>query len=350
MKNVILLLFFCLHTLSAFAQVIGGRHVFQFMTLSPSARVSGMGGLQIAVKDDDVALAALNPAALSQRMNGRLSFQHNFYLADIQHGYAAYAHHLPKLGFTLHGGIQYVDYGEIKRTDEFGTLLGGNVPASETALTLGGARQLNEYISLGLNFRMGFSALDAVRSTALAADAGLMYADTARRFTLGLVLRNAGVQMSPYNDLREDLPFDVQVGVSKRLRHLPFRFAIIAHHLHEWDIRYNDPNLKDDDVLLFGEEEPKNNKVNEFVDNFFRHLVFNGEFLLGKNEGLRLRIGYNHLRKRELTVRNYRSMAGFSGGVGIKINRFRLDVGIAPYHLAGGIFHVGIGTNLRDFF
>jgi hypothetical protein len=51
-----------------------------------------------------------------------------------------------------------------------------------------------------------------------------------------------------------------------------------------------------------------------------------------------------------LSVRNYRSLAGFSGGVGIKINRFRVDFGYASYHLAGGVAHLGIGTNLKDFF
>jgi hypothetical protein len=344
-------LLFCLFTTGAInAQVTGGRHVFQFMTLSPSARISGLGGMQIAVKDDDVAFAAVNPAALNETMNGRIIFQHNFFLSDIQHGYAAYAHHLRKLGFTVHGGVQYVNYGEIKRTDQFGTLLGGDVTASETALTLGGAKVLTDKVSLGLNVRMGFSALDANRASALAADAGLMFADTARRITIGLVLRNAGVQMQTYYDKREELPFDLQLGISKRLTHLPFRFSVIAHHLHDWDIRYDDPNLQDDDVLLFGEEEPKENKGNAIVDNFFRHLIFNGEFLLGRNEGFRIRFGYNHLRKKELSVRNYRSMAGFTAGVGIKINRFRLDVGVAPYHLAGGIFHVGLGTNLREFF
>ncbi|HNM25316.1 MAG TPA: hypothetical protein PKL15_07795, partial [Saprospiraceae bacterium] len=78
--------------------------------------------------------------------------------------------------------------------------------------------------------------------------------------------------------------------------------------------------------------------------------IFSGEFLLGRNESFRLRLGYNHLRKKELSVRNYRSLAGFSGGVGFKINRFRLDVGYGAYHLAGGVLHVGVGTNLKDFF
>jgi len=137
-------------------QITGGRQVFQFMTLSPSSRVTALGGAQIAVRDDDVAFAALNPAALNPTMSGRLTFQHNFFLTDIQHGYAAYAHDLPKWGFTVHGGLQYVNYGDIQQADEFGNLTGGKINASETALTLGGARPLTDRISLGLNVRMGF--------------------------------------------------------------------------------------------------------------------------------------------------------------------------------------------------
>ena len=332
------------------AQITGGQQTFQFMTLSPSARATALGGTQITVRDDDPAFAALNPAALNPRMDGRLTFQHNFFLTDIQHGYAAYAQHLPNWGFTAHGGIQYVNYGEIKQADEFGNLTGGNVKASETALTLGAARPLSDRLSLGLNLRMGFSALAEYRASALAADAGLMYVDTASRFSMGLVLRNAGAQLATYNGQREDLPFDLQLGFSKRLKHLPLRLSVIAHHLHDWDIRYNDPAAKNEDVLLFGGEQPSENKGNAVVDNFFRHLIFSGEFLLGRNEAFRIRLAYNHLRKRELSVRNYRSLAGFSGGVGFKVSRFRLDMGYSAYHLAGGVLHVGIGTNLKDFF
>ena len=331
------------------AQAIGGKNVFSFLSLPQSARVTGLGGGQIAVRDDDPVFAILNPAALNPAMSGRMAFNHNFFLGDIQHGYVSYAQHLPKWGFTMHGGIQYMNFGEIKRADEFGDVQ-GTVKAGETAWTLGAARPLSDKFSLGLNVRMAFSRLDLYRSSALLADAGLMYADTARRLTVGLVLRNAGTQLSTYADQKESLPFDIQLGVSKRLKHLPFRFSVLAHHLHQWDIRYNDPNLQGDEVLLLGGEQPQESKANAAIDNFFRHLIFNGEFLLGKNEGFRLRLGYNHLLKRELTVSNYRSLAGFSGGVGIKISRFRIDFGYGAYHLAGGVAHLGIGTNLREFF
>lgn len=334
---------------AAHGQITGGQHVFQFLTLPVSSRVTAMGGAQVAVKDDDPVFAAGNPAALNPKMDGHVAFNHNFFLSDIQHGYVAYAHDLDKLGFTVQGALQYIKYGDIDRADEFGNIQ-GKVKASETAFTLGGARALTSRISLGLNLRLAVSTLDVYQASALLADAGLMYADTARRLTIGLVLRNAGAQMATYNDTRESLPLDVQIGITKRLKHLPFRFGVVAHHLHDWDIRYKDPNATNDDVLLFGDEKPTENKASAAIDNLFRHLIFNGEFLLGRNEGFRLRLGYNHLRKRELTVRNYRSLAGFSGGVGIKINRFRVDFGYASYHLGGSVVHLGVGTNLKDFF
>lgn len=249
----------------------------------------------------------------------------------------------------MHGGIQYMGYGEIKRADEFGDVQ-GTVKAGETAFTLGAARPLSDKISLGINTRLAFSSLDTYKSSALLADAGLIYADSASRFVAGLVLRNAGTQISTYSDIKETLPFDIQLGVSKRLKHLPFRISVIAHHLQQWDIRYDDPNVQGEEVLLFGDQQQEESKATAVIDNFFRHLIFNGEFLLGKNEGFRLRLGYNHLLKRELSVNNYRSLAGFSGGIGIKISRIRIDFGYGTYHLAGSVAHIGIGTNLREFF
>jgi hypothetical protein len=346
--GLFLLLFVGALSPNATAQITGGQNVFSFLNLPTSARITGLGGMQIAVKDDDLAFAASNPAALNPSMDGRLTLQHNFFLSDIQQGYVAYANDLPKIGFTLHGSLQYIGYGDIVRADEYGNKI-GSVNASEMAFTLGAARPLTDRISLGLNAKVGFSTLDTYKSSALVADAAVMYADTAQRFTAALVVRNAGTQLSTYDGTREDLPFDVQLGVSKRLKHLPFRFSIIAHHLHQWKITYDDPNFQDDDVLVFGDEQTSDEGGSD-VDNFFRHLVFNGEFLLGRNESFQLRFGYNHLRKKELSVTNYRSLAGFSTGVGVKVSRFRIDFGYAAYHLAGGVVHFGLSTNLKEFF
>ncbi|MEK7257168.1 MAG: hypothetical protein AAB316_20600, partial [Bacteroidota bacterium] len=86
-----------------------------------------------------------------------------------------------------------------------------------------------------------------------------------------------------------------------------------------------------------------------WLDNLARHLIFNGEFLMGKKENFRLRFGYNPLRKKELSVRNLRSLAGFSMGIGLKINRFRVEFGRSFVHLGAGANHFSISTNLKEF-
>ena len=59
-----------------------------------------------------------------------------------------------------------------------------------------------------------------------------------------------------------------------------------------------------------------------------------------------LRIGYNHQRRRELSVVNLRSLSGFSGGVGINLKAFILDYGFAVYHQAGSSKHLGLRIEL----
>jgi len=55
------------------------------------------------------------------------------------------------------------------------------------------------------------------------------------------------------------------------------------------------------------------------------------------------------LRRAELNVNNLRSLAGFSTGVGIKVKKFRIDYGLAVYHLAGTVHHFGISTDIGSF-
>jgi hypothetical protein len=330
------------------AQVTGGQTAFSSLSLSHSARLTALGGAAIAIKDKDLGLALHHPAALNSSMSGRLNFQHQFYLSDLQNGAFSYARGIKKLNITAQIGVQYFNYGNIAEADEFGTKTGREVQAGEWATTIGAARALTPKLSIGLNARVAGATFAEYQSTAIAADASILYADTASRTTVAILLKNRGAQLKTFSGKREQLPFDLQIGASKRLKYLPFRFGIVAHHLHKWDIKYDDPNATNDVIEFLGQDQ-KQNKGNPAVDNFFRHLIFNGEFIFGKNENFFLRGGYNHLRKRELSVRNLRSLAGFSGGFGLKVKRFHVDMGFGTWHLAGGSFHLGLGTDLDGF-
>jgi hypothetical protein len=162
-----------------------------------------------------------------------------------------------------------------------------------------------------------------------------------------MVIKNLGSELGGFSPEKLGAPLDIQLGFSKKLKHLPFRFCITAHQLQQWNIRYDDPNVEVQTDLL---GVPKEQSVlSKEIDNLFRHLAFSGEFLLGKKENFRLRFGYNHLRKRELSLSNFRSLGGFSLGFGVKVSKFRLDYGVGYHHVAGAANHLSISTNINSF-
>ncbi len=328
------------------AQVTGGDNVFEFLNLSPSARVTALGGNLITVRDDDVTLAFANPSLLNPSMNGQISFGNNFYLADINHGYVSYGHYAKKWDLTWHGGIQYITYGDFQATDEIGNIT-GQFNAGEYAFTVGAGKELYERLSVGANMKFITSSFESYNSTGITADLAAIFHDTASQVNVTLVMKNIGTQLSSYTDGNsEPVPFEMQLGISKRLKHLPFRFSVIYRYLDKWNILYDDPN-SEEDIFFFGDDP--NASDNNFMDNFSRHFIVNGEFLFGRKDNFRVRIGYNHLNRKELAVRNLRSLAGFSFGVGMKINRFRIDFGQGITHLGSGQTHLSISTNFKEF-
>lgn len=330
---------------SVHAQIVGGNSVFEFLNASPTARITALGGQLISVSDDDVGLALSNPAALNPNMHHQVAFNHQFMVADISSGYVGYGQHLSKSNLTLHGAIQYRSYGEFKETDEIGNVI-GRFKANEYALNVGAGRQLYERVSVGANLKFITSQLENYTANGIAADFAAMFHDTTKLLSITLAFRNLGVQFQTYteNEGREKLPYESQIGLSKRLRHLPFRISVVYRYLNRWNIRYDDPN-SEEDLTLFGEDSADNERP--FIDNLARHFVVSGEFLLGKKENFRIRMGYNHLLRKETEIRNLRSLSGFAFGFGFKVKRFRIDFGRSVQHLGAGFTHLGLSADFH---
>lgn len=326
---------------------IGGISAYEFLNLPNSATVAAMGGHHMALRDDDLSLALRNPALLNREMSGTVALSHAFHLADISNSSLAYGLYREDWKMTFQGALQYVSYGsDLVRRDNTGQAQ-GTFSASDFALTLGAGRTFENRLSVGANLKVVSSQLGGFNSMGLAADLAVHYQDTSGRWGLSLLARNAGAQLTRYDGEGEPLPFELQIGYTKELRYLPFRFSVIYRYLDRWNILYDDPNATDQSLTtLFGDDPEARSAGALFFDNLARHFVFNGELMIGKQRNFRLRFGYNHGMRRELRLTEFRSFAGYSFGFAFRTKRFALSYGRGTYHLAGGVNQLGVDVRL----
>ena len=141
---------------------------------------------------------------------------------------------------------------------------------------------------------------------AVAVDLGLNYYNPELNLSVSAVARNLGGQVKAYEDEFEKLPVDLQMGVSKRLGQSPLRFSVTMVRMNKWD------------------------------DKFINHLVFGAEAFLADN--IWIGGGLNPRRSNEMKIEDSESSsshgAGLSFGGGLQLERFKLQVAYAKYHVS----------------
>lgn len=324
---------------------IGGNNAYEFLNLTNPARTAALGsGNFLAIRDNDISLTLANPSLITTAVNNSLALSFTDSYSDIKYGFAMYGKDLGKLGSFV-GSMQFADYGKFTYADASG-VTAGEFKAGEYAFNLGWGRKLDSVFSIGANLKTIYSSLESYASFGLAVDVAGSYQNK-NGFTMSLAARNIGRQLSTYtSDNPESLPFEIQFGMSKRLKHLPFRYSVVLNHLEKWNLTYNDPNDNRLDPLT-GEALNGGSK-NGFLDKAMRHVVVGGEFMPAKF--LSFRLGYNYQRRQELKLSTRPATVGFSWGIGLKISKFNFSYARATYHLAGSPNFITLSTNLGDFF
>ena len=326
-----------------FAQ-LGGSTIFNSLNVPSAARIAALGGNAIATVDNDLNLAIYNPSLLDSTMNEQLAMSYVDYFAKTNFGFASYARNVKDVT-TVGATIQFFNYGQFDETDSEGNSL-GNFYAGDFGATIGASYRVDTNYTVGANVKVLYSTIHSYSSLGAAVDLAGTYQNRKRKFTAALVMKNIGYQFVAYNnDNRENLPFEIQLGITKELKHAPFRFSVIAENLQQWDLTYTNPN----DVV---QVDPITNEVIsdggfEFGDKLMRHMVFGGELLLSDNFNIRL--GYNYRLRQEMKLTNKPGTAGLSWGLGLRIRKFDFSYGRATFHLAGPSNHFTITTNLADW-
>jgi hypothetical protein len=321
---------------------IGGLSSFNFTNIPGSARVAAMGGNYFAVKDGDVHLAQFNPALLDSSMHQKIGLSFVDYFDGIAMGYATYAHRvLPKV--TIGSTLQYCNYGKQTETNTFGEAI-GQFAASDYAFNLSAGYTIDSLWSGGLTIKTIYSALANYSSVALALEGGFTYYNPKKNFNASFIVNNFGYQLKTYTEgNRERLPFQLQVGITKKPANAPIRLSLVYSNLQTWKLAWENPNKAVVTDPLTGEiiEEKKW----ELGDNFMRHITVGSEFIISQN--LHIRFAYNYRRRQELKLEDRPGTAGLSYGLAIKVSKFHLSYGRAIYHRAGPSNHISVTTAIQ---
>jgi hypothetical protein len=213
---------------------------------------------------------------------------------------------------------QYMSYGEIKETTAANQQTGTFSP-KDIALAGSFAYLLSNRISGGITARFISSTIGSYSSAAVAVDLGLNYQDTERGWSVSAVARNLGGQVKAYEEEFERIPFDLLVGVSRQLPNAPLTLHATLARLNNWD------------------------------QAFIKHLAVGADIRL--SPAIFVSAGYNFRRSSEMKIYEGEDSsashgAGLSLGGGIELERFKLNVGYAKYHVSASSLLVNVAYTL----
>ncbi len=302
MKKVVFFALFLALTASLKAQE--SETTCNFLRLPMSAHVSSLGGDNISIPDDDASLLFHNPALISNVTDKSLALSYMNYMEGVNVGGATF---VKAWGERATWGVQamYIDYGEMKQTTADNVQI-GEVSAKEVMVGATLSFLLTDRIAGGVSTKLISSHIAGYSALAVGVDLGLNYYDDETLLSVAAVARNLGGQVKAFEDEFEKLPFDLQLGVSKQLVGAPLRFSATMTRLNSWD------------------------------DRFINHLVVGADLLLSQQ--IFLAAGYNFRRADEMKISDGEGEsshgAALSLGAGLQLERFKLQVAYANYHVS----------------
>ncbi len=303
----------------------GPKATWRFLNVPASPFSSALGEVPVSLTSGSPALMHANPAFLTPESSRNLAASFTRYLSDANMGFLSSAYDIEKIG-TIGLGLRFVNYGQMDRIDEYG-IDRGTFNASDVALKLAIARDFEEWIRFGVAADLVYSSYDSYQASGIAFSGGVLYHDSESDYSVGLSFINLGTQLSSFDGLKEDIPFDLRLGVTRKLQYLPLRLTFTAHQLHRWNLR-----------TVNNESEPG------FFKNLARHMTIGGDFLF--SESFRFRVGYNHLKHEELKTGQRLELVGFGFGVAIKYKGIDVEFSRNSYSVMGSMLQLGINTRL----
>ncbi len=302
MKKVVFAILFMLPAAEINAQE--SQTDYNFLRLPVSAHVAALGGDNITIIDDDPTMIFHNPAMISNVSDKSINLNYMTYMEGTKTASASFVKSLKERS-TWGVAAQYLDYGTIKQTSASNEDL-GTFTAKDIAVSGSYAYLLSNKFAGGITAKFITSTIAGYNSIAVGVDLGLNYYDGEKGISVSAVARNLGGQVKAFNDDFERIPFDLQLGISKKLGNAPLRISATMTKLNDWSSR------------------------------FINHFVIGADILL--SEQVYVAGGYNFRRSDEMSLseddKKNSHGAGLSVGGGLQLERFKLNIAYAKYHLS----------------
>jgi len=286
--------------------IAGDRPGLAFLNSEMSARGASLAGAMVAKRAEIQGLFH-NPASLSGLKGTSWSANYVNHLLDIGGGNFILAKEINSGNFGF--GLASIEYGSFDRIDDRGTDLGTDFSASDLIVSLGFSREISGVLSIGTNIKWANSSIDRYSSNAIALDAGFIYYQAERDLSIGGGIFNLG-KSTAFIDNNDPLPTNFRIGISKLLAHLPLR--VNAEGI--W--------------LTYGNWKA----------------LASGEIILSPNVNLIVGLSSNRLDL-DTSSLSEDFYSGGNIGLGIMVDKWRIDYALSSYGGAGLIQRFGLSSN-----
>ena len=289
---------------------------YNFLRLPVSAHVAALGGENITLTDNDATLIFHNPSLINGVSDRTINLNYMTYMEGAKTASAAY---VMAAGDRATWGVtgQYMDYGTMRQTTTVNEDL-GTFSARDIAIGGSFAYALTNALSGGITAKVISSHIAGYSSLAVGFDLGLNYLNEGGDLSISAVARNLGGQVKAYDDTFDRIPFDLQLGISKRLGNAPLRFSATLSRLNDWD------------------------------EAFGRHLAIGVDVLL--SDQIYIAAGYNFRSASQMKINDGDGSsahgAGLSLGAGLQLERFKLNIGYGKYHVSASSLLFNIAYTL----
>lgn len=333
-RNIIITLLCATCMVTAAAQENGSA--YNWLNISSSSRIYGLGGVNISLVDDDIQVIDQNPALLGGEMSGQIAINYMRYIGGSNLAGVRYGHSAGERGAWA-ATVQYFGYGSIKESLPDGSVVGSFSP-KDVAFGASYSHDITGNLRGGIALKMLYSGYADYTAFALATDLGINYYDPDSDLSLSAVLANLGGQIKRFNEVYDRLPFDIRLGISKSFGAFPVRFSITAWNLTKWKL----PFLQAGDGSSGSQPEVKD----KFMSNLFRHLVFGADLISSPN--FYLGIGYNYKIRTDMATYSRNFLSGWSLSGGFKGRSFAVGAALAQPHTGATTFMVNLSLSLND--